>query len=301
MERVDIAIIGTGPAGLEAAITARIRNKSVLLIGSKDFSNKLVKAESIKNYLGFPDISGRDLADRFARHLEEMDIEITEDKITAVYSMGDYFALQNSKNEFYEASTIILATGVMQGKLYPGEEEFLGRGVSYCATCDAPLYHGKTAIVVGSSEKEEAEADFLAEVADKVFYIPTYAGDIQLKDSVEVLREKPKEIYESEGKRVLKTNAGDHPVDGIFILRESVSPAQLVPGLATDKNHVKVDRTMSTNIPGCFACGDIVGQPYQYIKAAGEGNIAALSAVSYLAQKKREAEKKAKEEESHGK
>ncbi len=301
MERVDIAIIGTGPAGLEAAITARIRNKSVLLIGSKDFSNKLVKAESIKNYLGFPDISGRDLADRFACHLEEMDIEITEDKITSVYSMGDYFALQNSKNEFYEASTIILATGVMQGKLYPGEEEFLGRGVSYCATCDAPLYHGKTAIVVGSSEKEEAEADFLAEVADKVFYIPTYAGDIQLKDSVEVLREKPKEIYESEGKRVLKTNAGDHPVDGIFILRESVSPAQLVPGLATDKNHVKVDRTMSTNIPGCFACGDIVGQPYQYIKAAGEGNIAALSAVSYLAQKKREAEKKAKEEESHGK
>ena len=301
MERVDIAIIGTGPAGLEAAITARIRNKSVLLIGSKDFSNKLVKAESIKNYLGFPDISGRDLADRFACHLEEMDIEITEDKITSVYSMGDYFALQNSKNEFYEASTIILATGVMQGKLYPGEEEFLGRGVSYCATCDAPLYHGKTAIVVGSSEKEEAEADFLAEVADKVFYIPTYAGDIQLKDSVEVLREKPKEIYESEGKKVLKTNVGDHPVDGIFILRESVSPAQLVPGLATDKNHVKVDRTMSTNIPGCFACGDIVGQPYQYIKAAGEGNIAALSAVSYLAQKKREAEKKAKEEESHGK
>lgn len=300
MERVDIAIIGTGPAGLEAAITARIRNKSVLLIGSKDFSNKLVKAESIRNYLGFPDITGRDLADRFARHLEEMNIEITEDKITSVYSMGDYFALQNSKNEFYEASTIILATGVMQGKLYPGEEEFLGRGVSYCATCDAPLYHGKTAIVVGSSEKEEAEADFLAEVADKVFYIPTYSGDIQLKDSVEVLREKPREIFESEGKRVLKTNTGEHPVDGIFILRESVSPAQLVPGLATDKNHVKVDRTMATNIPGCFACGDIVGQPYQYIKAAGEGNIAALSAVSYLAKKKREADKKVKEE-SHGK
>ena len=300
MERVDIAIIGTGPAGLEAAITARIRNKSVLLIGSKDFSNKLVKAESIRNYLGFPDITGRDLADRFARHLEEMNIEITEDKITSVYSMGDYFALQNSKNEFYEASTIILATGVMQGKLYPGEEEFLGRGVSYCATCDAPLYHGKTAIVVGSSEKEEAEADFLAEVADKVFYIPTYSGDIQLKDSVEVLREKPREIFESEGKRVLKTNTGEHPVDGIFILRESVSPAQLVPGLATDKNHVKVDRTMATNIPGCFACGDIVGQPYQYIKAAGEGNIAALSAVSYLAKNKREADKKVKEE-SHGK
>ena len=85
----------------------------------------------------------------------------------------------------------------------------------------------------------------------------------------------------------------------IRVLRESVSPAQLVPGLATDKNHVKADRTMATNIPGCFACGDIVGPPYQYIKAAGEGNIAALSAVNYLAQKKREEEKKAKEEENH--
>lgn len=297
MERVDIAIIGTGPAGLEAAVTAKIRNKSLLLIGNKDFSNKLVKAELIRNYLGLGDISGRDLADHFKDHLDKLGIEITEDKITAVYSMGDYFALQNSKNEFYEARTIILATGVMQGKLYPGEEEFLGRGVSYCATCDAPLYHGKTAVVVGSSEKEEEEADFLAEVADKVFYIPTYQGDIQVKDSIEVIREKPKEILEDKGKRILKTDGGSYPVDGIFILRESVSPAQLVPGLETDKNHVKVDRKMATNIPGCFACGDIVGQPYQYIKAAGEGNIAALSAVGYLAKKQREEEKKRKEEE----
>ena len=299
MERVDIAIIGTGPAGLEAAVTAKIRNKSLLLIGNKDFSNKLVKAELIRNYLGLGDISGRDLADHFKDHLDKLGIEITEDKITAVYSMGDYFALQNSKNEFYEARTIILATGVMQGKLYPGEEEFLGRGVSYCATCDAPLYHGKTAVVVGSSEKEEEEADFLAEVADKVFYIPTYKGDIQVKDSIEVIREKPKEILEDKGKRILKTDGGSYPVDGIFILRESVSPAQLVPGLETDKNHVKVDRTMATNIPGCFACGDIVGQPYQYIKAAGEGNIAALSAVGYLAKKQREEEKKRKEEEEN--
>ncbi len=297
MERVDIAIIGTGPAGLEAAVTAKIRNKTLLLIGNKDFSSKLVKAELIRNYLGLADISGRDLADHFQEHLDKLEIEITEDKITAVYSMGDYFALQNSKNEFYEARTIILATGVMQGKLYPGEEEFLGRGVSYCATCDAPLYHGKTAVVVGSSEKEEEEADFLAEVADKVFYIPTYKGDVQVKDSIEVVREKPKAIFEDEGKRVLKTDGGAYPVDGIFILRESVSPAQLVPGLETDKNHVKVDRTMATNIPGCFACGDIVGKPYQYIKAAGEGNIAALSAVGYLAEKKRQEEKKRKEEE----
>ena len=95
MERVDIAIIGTGPAGLEAAVTAKIRNKTLLLIGNKDFSSKLVKAELIRNYLGLADISGRDLADHFQEHLDKLEIEITEDKITAVYSMGDYFALQN--------------------------------------------------------------------------------------------------------------------------------------------------------------------------------------------------------------
>lgn len=288
MGRYDIAIIGTGPAGLEAAITAKIRNKKILLLGNRDFSMKLQKAELIRNYLGFPDISGKELAERFEEHLENMEIEITQDKITAVYAMGDYFALQGGDNQFYEASSVILATGVMQGKLYPGEEEFLGRGVSYCATCDAPLYHGKTALVVGSSAKEEAEADFLAEVADEVFYIPTYKGDVNVSEQVTVVHEKPKKIYEKEGKRILQTDAGKYPVDGVFILRESVSPGQLVPGLEVDKSHVVVDRNMATNIPGCFACGDITGLPYQYIKAAGEGNIAALSAVGYLAEKKRQ-------------
>lgn len=288
MGRYDIAIIGTGPAGLEAAITAKIRNKKILLLGNRDFSMKLQKAELIRNYLGFPDISGKELAERFEEHLENMEIEITQDKITAVYAMGDYFALQGGDNQFYEATSVILATGVMQGKLYPGEEEFLGRGVSYCATCDAPLYHGKTALVVGSSAKEEAEADFLAEVADEVFYIPTYKGDVNVSEQVTVVHEKPKKIYEKEGKRILQTDAGKYPVDGVFILRESVSPGQLVPGLEVDKSHVVVDRNMATNIPGCFACGDITGLPYQYIKAAGEGNIAALSAVGYLAEKKRQ-------------
>ena len=297
MGRYDIAIIGTGPAGLEAAVTAKIRNKKILLLGNKDFSMKLQKAELIRNYLGLPDISGKELAERFQSHLEKMKIQITEDKITAVYAMGDYFALQGGDNQFYEATSVILATGVMQGKLYPGEEEFLGRGVSYCATCDAPLYHGKTAMVVGSSAKEEAEADFLAEVADQVFYIPTYKGDVNVSDQVKVVREKPKKIYEKEGKRILQTNEGKYPVDGVFILRESVSPGQLVPGLEVDQSHVVVDRNMATNIPGCFACGDITGLPYQYIKAAGEGNIAALSAVGYLAEKKRQEKEREKEEQ----
>lgn len=288
-ERYDAAIIGTGPAGLSAAITLKIRNKKILLLGSNDLSPKVEKAHEINNYLGLPAIKGADLGQRFADHLKQMEIEITEDKITAVYAMGDYFSLQSKTNETYEAETVILATGVNFGKPYPGEEQFLGRGVSYCATCDAPLYKGKTVALIGSSPKEETEAEFMSEVAGKVYYIPTYKEPVQVNDSIEVITDLPVSIEGGLKANKLVLKSQEIEADGFFILRESVSPAQLVPGLALDGNHVAVNRKMETNLPGCFACGDIVGTPYQYIKSAGEGNIAALSAVSYLDQKKRNA------------
>ena len=134
MERYDIAILGTGPAGVEAAITAKIRNKKIILFGNKNLSLKVEKAHTIQNYLGLPDIGGEELKAAYEAHLKAMDIEITEDKINAVYAMGEYFALQGNGTN-YEAQTVILATGVSTAKAYPGEEQFLGRGVSYCATC----------------------------------------------------------------------------------------------------------------------------------------------------------------------
>ncbi len=296
MDRFDIAIIGTGPAGLEAAITAKIRNKNILLIGNKDLSLKVKKAHLIKNYLGIPEISGEKLAENFERHLSDMEIEITEDKISSVYAMGDYFALQGA-DVMYEADSVILATGVVLEKAYPGEQEFLGRGVSYCATCDAPLYKDKTVAVIGYSPKEEAEAAFLSEVCEKVYYLPMYGGAAStdkntikiptVKENIEIITDKPKEIKGGMKADVLITSGAEIKVDGIFILRESVAPSQLVPGLATEDNHVKVNRKLETSIAGCFACGDITGAPYQYIKAAGEGNVAALSAVAYLDEKKR--------------
>ena len=284
--RYDIAIIGTGPAGLSAAITATIRNKKVVLLGSKNLTEKLQKAHEIQNYLGFPAVSGADLAAAFQRHIDEMGIEITEKRINAVYAMGDYFALQ-SGDEMLEASSVILATGVVQGKPLPGEEELLGRGVSYCATCDAPLYRGKRAAVVGYSPREEAEAAFLAEVCSQVLYFPTYKEDTHLPSGVQVIRERVTGIENQAGERVVKTAENGYTVDGVFILREAVAPGQLVPGLQVEGAHVAVNRKLEASIPGVFACGDIVGAPYQYIKAAGEGNVAALSAVAYLDKMKR--------------
>ena len=287
MDRFDLAIIGTGPAGLEAAITAKIRNKNILLIGNKDLSLKVNKAHLIKNYLGIPEVSGESLSGSFKKHLSDMEIEITEDKISSVYAMGDYFALQGT-DVMYEADSVILATGVVLEKAFPGEQEFLGRGVSYCATCDAPLYKEKTVAVIGYSPKEEAEAAFLSEVCEKVYYLPQYKEEVKdIKDNMEIISDKPTEIKGGLKADVLITSGGELKVDGIFILRESVAPSQLVPGLATEDNHVKVNRKLETSIAGCFACGDITGAPYQYIKAAGEGNVAALSAVAYLDEKKR--------------
>jgi thioredoxin reductase (NADPH) len=287
MERYDVAIIGTGPAGVSAAITSTIRNKKVLLLGSRDLTEKLQKAHRIQNYPGFPDMPGAELAAAFQRHLAQLGIEITEKRINAVYAMGDYFALQ-SGDEMIEASSVILATGVVQGKPLPGEEALLGRGVSYCATCDAPLYRGKRVAVIGYSPREEAEAAFLAEVCAEVLYFPVYKDETHLPASVRVIREKVTGIEKAGEEVAVKTAENAYSVDGSFVLREAVAPGQLVPGLETEGSHVAVNRAMEASIPGVFACGDIVGRPYQYVKAAGEGNVAALSAVKYLDSLKKE-------------
>lgn len=280
-DRIDIAIIGSGPAGVSAALNASIRKKTFKIFGSKEISQKLVKAHKVNNYLGFYGKSGLEIRDEFAKHLESMDIDITEDKINNIYSMGDYFALMGTNNN-YEAKTVILATGVNFGKPLKGEEEFLGRGVGYCATCDAPLYKDKVVTIIAYNKHEESEANFIAQVASKVYYIPMYKEEVEVDSSIEVIKDTPVEIVGEKFVEKLVLKDREIETDGIFILRDSISPGQLVPGLQLDGNHVDVDRKMSTNLKGCFAAGDIVGTPYQYIKAAGEGNIAALSAVSYL-------------------
>lgn len=286
MERYDVAIIGTGPAGLEAAITAKVRNKKILLIGSADLSAKVEKAHTIKNYLGLPEISGVSMQEQFKKHLDELDIGITQDRVNTVYAMGNYFAIQGHA-DMYEASSVILACGMAVAKPFEGEMDYLGRGVSYCATCDGALYKGKSAVVIGYSKEDEKEASFLAEIAREVIYLPMYEEVVSLPDTVIIIRDaKIKNIEKGDMRMILNLENDRIEADGIFILRENVAPSQLVPGLEIENNQVVVKRNLSTNIAGLFACGDIAGPPYQYIKAAGEGNVAALSAVSYLSDMK---------------
>jgi thioredoxin reductase (NADPH) len=272
-KRYDIAIIGSGPAGLSAALNAKIRNKDFIIFGSKELSNKLVKAHKINNYLGFYEKSGSEIKNEFENHLNSMGINITEERINNIYSMGEYFAVM-ANEKIYEATSIILATGVNFGKPFSGEEKYLGKGVGYCATCDAPLYKDKVVTIIAYNKHDEAEANFIATIASKVYYIPMYKEAVEVDELIEIIKDTPVEISGEVfvDKLILKNS--EIKTDGIFILRDSISPGQLVPGL------------MKTNLEGCFAAGDIVGTPYQYIKAAGEGNIAALSAVAYLDRRK---------------
>ena len=285
--RYDIAIIGTGPAGISAAITAKLRNKNIILFGNKDLSDKINKAHSIKNYTGLPNVTGEELAAALKNHLNDLDIEITEKRVNAVYSMGEYFALQVGK-EMIESKTLIIATGVTASKTLKNEDEFLGRGVSYCATCDAHFCKGKDVAVIAYTKEAEEDALFLSEVCSSIKYFPLYDISNEIFDkygNIQIIKDKPIGFAGNmKAERIICENSS-YDAFSTFVVRNNISADKLVPGLKTDGTHIIVDLQMETNIKGLFACGDIAGKPYQYIKSAGQGNIAALSAVAYLAHK----------------
>lgn len=281
MERYDIGIIGSGPAGLEAAINAKIRNKKVIVFGNEDLSKKLILAPRINNYLGFYELSGIELKNKFKEHIDKMGISINSEKVNNIYAMGEYFSIMTSK-ENYETKTVILALGMEHTKPIKGEDVLLGRGVGYCATCDAPLYKGKVVTIVGYNKEAESEANYVSEIASKVYYVPMYADKYTINEKVDIVEDSPVEISGQNKVEKLILKNREIVTDGVFILKDSAPPGELVPGLEIENKHIKVNRNMETNIQGCYAAGDCTGKPYQYMKAVGEGQVAALNAVEYL-------------------
>lgn len=282
----DIGIIGSGPAALSAAVNARQRNKSVCVFGRSLDSSLLFAAEKVDNYLGMPDLSGEEMLNQFYSHAVKRGVEFKESRISQIMSMGDHFVI-NADNVFFEAKTLILAIGLNKSKGIAGEMEYLGKGVSYCATCDGMLYRNKRVVVVGENEEGEAEANFLADVCEKVIYLPLYQPVLNLKETVEVLSGKPKAVI-GEGSRVTGIEVEGETVecDGIFFAKNSTPPESLLFGLHTDGKNIIVDRSMATNLLGVFAAGDCTGAPFQIAKAVGEGLVAALSAAAYIDAKK---------------
>lgn len=281
----DTIIIGTGAAGISAALTLKQLNKNFLWIGSKDLSYKISAAEMIRNYPGLSSVSGKDLKNAFLNQIKDMNIEILDKQVTGVYDMTQNYAVLCG-SDTYEAKTIILALGVESVKPIKGEVELLGMGVSYCATCDGFLYKNKDITVFSTSKEFEDEVKYLASLAANVEYLALYKDvDINL-DNVNVSFDMPKEI-QKENKKI-KTILKDREIisDGIFVLKPAISPAILVPGLEALDGHIVINRKCETNLKGVFACGDCTGRPYQYAKAVGEGNVAAHSVNEFLQKNK---------------
>ena len=263
----DVLVIGGGPAGLSAALNIRARGRSVLVVSNPLEENPLWKAEKVDNHLGMPVRSGAEMLREFQAHAEAAGVEFRSGKVLNAMQMGDNWYVSIG-TDMENAKALVLAAGVARGKKFPGEEEFLGRGVSYCATCDGMLYRGKAVAVLGYSDTSLHEAEFLNSIGCNVTYFS-----------------KPKKcdiMGDTHVKRIA-CDGESADVEGVFILRPTMAPTDIFPGLRVENGYVSVDRKMATNLPGVFAAGDCTGGPLQVSKATGEGLIAGQSAAAYAA------------------
>ena len=268
----DLLIIGGGPAGLSAAMTARNRNLSVCVICGGAADSALHKAGHVTNYPGVPDVSGPALLEAMTQQARDLGANVLRERALSAMPMGKAFGVSAGK-EFVEGRALLLATGIAQRGTFPGETEFLGRGVSYCATCDGMLYRGKRAAVIGLAADAPAEADFLREIGCDVHY---YDG-----------KKHRFEIRGAERADTLVVDGAAEPADVIFVLRAGFAADTLLPGLATQKGHIVVDADYAASIPGVFAAGDCTGGMLQVCKAVYEGALAATEAIKMLRGKKR--------------
>lgn len=280
----DLLIVGSGPAGISAALTAAARGLDFLWFGSRALSPKIASAPEIANYPGLCRIRGDEFRKVLQEQIDAMGLSIREERIDAIYAMGDSFTACVNET-MYEARAVILAVGVSTTGAVPGELDYVGQGVSYCATCDGALYRGKTIAVVSTNPEFEEEVAFLLGLAGRAYVSRSYPAPEA--PNARQMGGFPKGIRRQDGKLQIAYADGEQTVDGIFFLKDTVSPAVLMPGLAMNGAHIAVDRDLNTNLPGCFAAGDCTGRPYQYAKAVGEGNVAVHTALRYLQEKRK--------------
>lgn len=276
----DILVIGGGPAGLSAAVNARARGKQVLVVSNPMEESPLWAAELVDNHLGLPGVTGAEMLTAFRRHAEAAGAEFREGKVlSTVYTGESWYVSIGSDME--HARALVLATGVARGKKFPGEAEFLGRGVSYCATCDGMLYRGREIAVVGKTADAPHEANYLRELGCRVTYVSDRPPE-GLHSDIPFVKAVRLEVLGEKKVEALRADSVTLPCEGVFILRPSMAPADLLPGLALEGGYIKTDRNMATNLPGVFAAGDCTGLPLQVSKAVGEGQVAGHRASEYV-------------------
>jgi len=305
METIDIGVIGGGPAGLTAALYAARARATTVVFETALPGGQIVTTDWVENYPAFPDgVSGAELSELMYRQAERFGAEFrTFASIESIVPQDLDFIITNSEGEQVLAHAVILATGAVPKRLnVPGEAEFTGRGVSWCATCDGALFRGKTVAVIGGGDAAVEEALFLTKFAEKV-YIIHRRGELRAtkciqercfdNEKVELKWNRVvRKIQGADGKVVgldlIATNdAPDEflPVDGVFIFVGVEPKSALVHGLCDldDSGYVKIDPDGRTSYPGLYAAGDVtVGDLKQVVTAAAGGAAAAFEAVRYI-------------------
>lgn len=303
----DLIIIGAGPAGLAASIYASRYKLKHIVIG-KEIGGLVNEAHEIGNYPGFPSISGVELMQKFVEHARSLGAEIISDEVVHIHKLDEGFEVETKSGDKYEAKTLIIATGLERRRLnIPGEKEFVGRGVSYCATCDAFFFKDKTVCVIGGSDSAAMAALALAQFAKKVYIIyrrselrcePVWKEKIEKNEKIEVIYNT--NVIEIMGNERVEAIKLDNPyqgsdtleVDGVFIEIGFTPGTSLVSeiGVELDESgYIKINPDCSTNVEGVFAAGDITNGSAglrQIVTAVAEGAIAVYSAFRYLKGKK---------------
>jgi len=297
----DLVVIGAGPGGLTAALYAARQGLKVIVLSSGAAGGQMITTMNIENYPGFDRISGKDLSEKMLEQAKKHGAEVKNCDIVKLTREGKELGVLTAKGNNYKARAIVIATGAKYKNLgIPGEEELLGRGVSYCTTCDGPFFKDKTVAVVGGGDTALTSALFLANIAKKVYIIhrrDEFRGSQALVDGLDekgVEKVMDSASVEVKGDKIVTglvvENMKTHEkkelgVDGVFI-NIGVAPTTAVAesiGVELDENnYVKVNAGMQTNIPGVFAAGDITGNVRQIVTAAGEGAIAGLNAYKYI-------------------
>lgn len=282
----DVVILGGGPAGLSAAVNVAARGGSCAVVANDMHQNPLWRAARIDNYPGLPGITGSRLLTLLRRQAEQSGACFFAWRANTVMPMGGTFSLTDGR-AVVTGRRLILATGAGAAPAFAGEENYVGRGISYCATCDGRLYAGRPVLVTGNAADLVEEALFLHKVGcaptivtKTPLPLPAGAPAIPRRCAASI------GLWTQDGRLLGLTVDGEQiPGDAVFILRQVSAPAALLPGLAVDGRFVTVDRRMRTSIPGCYAAGDITGAPLQLAKAVGEGLIAAQDAMRSLTEK----------------
>lgn len=305
----DAIIIGSGPAGLTAALyLGRAGQKCIVL--EKDFvGGYTAKIAHIENYPGYETINGMDLTQIMAKQAEKFGATIVYPVEVVDMELKGTVKRIRTREEVYEAHAVIIAIGVARKKLeVPGAKEFLGKGVSYCATCDGNFFKGRKVAVVGADDEAAEEALHLADLAEKVTMVPHKQLDIvnavmnrlKSKPNIEILPvSKIHSVVGDELVTGLKISADGSekvlPLEGVFIAMGSTPISQLIMkagGLADDRGCLIVDKHQRMNLEGVFAAGDCTCGGMQIVAAAGEGSVAGMRSASYIRKIKAKAEGK---------